>query len=194
MHLSVEEEKTETVLPRIYRAALRLFVQKGIEGTTTKDIARAARVSEGALYRHFKSKDYLAYHLFSSHLHQFTQELAGRVRAVQGAKARLRIFIRECFEAFETERELFTFLILSEHRELSRFPLDRQHPGHLAQALVKEGQEAGEFRRQDPYIGAGLLIGGLIRLCLLRIHGNLRHDLRRETDGLTEQFWKALRT
>lgn len=193
MHLAVEGAKTETVLPRIYRAALRLFVRKGIDATTTKDIARAARVSEGALYRHFKSKDALAYRLFSLNLQQFTSELAARVAAAQGAKARLKVFISECLEAFETERDLFTFLILSEHRELTRFPADARHPGHVALDIVKEAQAEGRAAKEDPYIGASLLIGGLIRLCVVRIHGNLRDDLRAQSDGLAERFWRVLR-
>jgi len=45
---------------RIERAALILFVEKSIEGVSTKSIAAYARVSEGLLYRHFKSKADLA--------------------------------------------------------------------------------------------------------------------------------------
>ncbi|HNC74736.1 MAG TPA: helix-turn-helix domain-containing protein, partial [Elusimicrobiota bacterium] len=77
MKLIVEEGKAGTVLPRVMRAALRLFVEKGINATTIKDIARAGGVSEGALYRHFKSKEDLAFHIFTTHLNDFTMRLAG---------------------------------------------------------------------------------------------------------------------
>jgi len=46
-----------TAKARIERAALILFVEKSIEGVSTKSIATRAGVSEGLLYRHFKSKD-----------------------------------------------------------------------------------------------------------------------------------------
>ena len=45
--------------PRIERAALEVFVRDGVDAATTRAIATAAGVSEGALYRHYKGKDYL---------------------------------------------------------------------------------------------------------------------------------------
>src|SRR3982751_1607234 len=43
----------------IVRAALPLFARKGFAETTTKDLAKAAGVSEPLLYKHFPSKDAL---------------------------------------------------------------------------------------------------------------------------------------
>ena len=45
---------------RIRSAALSLFIRNGISGTTTKEIAREAGVSEGSIYNHFESKGDLA--------------------------------------------------------------------------------------------------------------------------------------
>ncbi len=52
--LSAEERKAAIV-----RAALPLFARKGYAETTTKELARAAGVSEPLLYRHFPSKEAL---------------------------------------------------------------------------------------------------------------------------------------
>jgi TetR/AcrR family transcriptional regulator, transcriptional repressor of aconitase len=43
----------------IVEAALPLFAAKGFEATTTKEVARAAGVSEPLLYKHFPSKEAL---------------------------------------------------------------------------------------------------------------------------------------
>src|SRR2546426_735887 len=43
----------------IVKAALPLFALKGFAETTTKDLARAANVSEPLLYKHFPSKEAL---------------------------------------------------------------------------------------------------------------------------------------
>src|SRR5580704_16224374 len=40
----------------IVEAAVPLFARKGFAGTTTKEIAEAARVSEALVYKHFPSK------------------------------------------------------------------------------------------------------------------------------------------
>lgn len=43
----------------IVKAALPLFAEKGFEATTTKEVARAAGISEPLLYKHFPSKEAL---------------------------------------------------------------------------------------------------------------------------------------
>lgn len=192
MHFIVEQAKAKTLLPKIMRAAVRLFVERGIDGTTTKDIAAKSGVSEGALYRHFKSKEDLAFHLFSVHVNDFTLDLAMKVAAESDFKNKIQAYITTCFDAFETERDLFTYLILSEHRELDRYPVTFKHPGHVAVDLVSAGQKAGIFRAGDPYIGASILVGGIIRLCIARIRKAIDHDLRQEISSVNETLWGAL--
>jgi len=50
--MSAEERRLS-----ILRAAVPLFAQNGFNGTTTKQIAKAASVSEALLYKHFPSKE-----------------------------------------------------------------------------------------------------------------------------------------
>jgi AcrR family transcriptional regulator len=42
---------------RILAAARQVMLQRGLVGATTKEIARAAGVSEGTLYNHFRNKE-----------------------------------------------------------------------------------------------------------------------------------------
>src|SRR5476649_2419945 len=44
---------------QILQTAVDLFSQRGFKGTTTKEIARAAGVSEAMVFRHFATKDEL---------------------------------------------------------------------------------------------------------------------------------------
>jgi AcrR family transcriptional regulator len=60
---------------RIEQASVRLFVEKGVAETTVKDIARAVGLSEGALYRHFESKDELVWKAFERHYLDFAATL-----------------------------------------------------------------------------------------------------------------------
>jgi AcrR family transcriptional regulator len=42
---------------QLLQAAKRLFIKKGYRGTTTEEIARRAKLTKGALYYHFASKE-----------------------------------------------------------------------------------------------------------------------------------------
>ena len=42
---------------RILAAARQVMIERGLVGATTKEIARAAGVSEGTLYNHFRNKE-----------------------------------------------------------------------------------------------------------------------------------------
>ncbi|MGA7699839.1 MAG: helix-turn-helix domain-containing protein, partial [Thermoguttaceae bacterium] len=43
----------------IIKAVQRVFVEKGFHGTTTRELAEAAGVSEALLFKHFPSKEAL---------------------------------------------------------------------------------------------------------------------------------------
>src|SRR3954470_18582190 len=67
------EQRRETLL----RAAMSVFAARGYEGTGTKDIARAAGVSEALIYGHFNSKQALHAALLQSN----SEELLRHLRA-----------------------------------------------------------------------------------------------------------------
>jgi AcrR family transcriptional regulator len=192
MQLIVDKEKRGTKLPKVMRASIRLFVRQGIDGTTIQDIAREAGVSEGALYRHFKSKDELAWHLFTTHLAEFTTHLFSMVMSQPTAEQRIRAFVAECFKAFEANRDLFTYLIISEHRELKKYPGTQLHPGHVMLKVIQEGQTAGEIKAGDPYILGSLVLGGIIRICVVKIHNAIDGRLTDRVDEVGDLLWSML--
>ena len=53
LHHSDLSEKQQAVLT----ACLELFSEKGFENTSTADIAKRARVAEGTVYKHFRTKE-----------------------------------------------------------------------------------------------------------------------------------------
>lgn len=57
------KEKTETA---ILAAARRLFLRRGVEGTSTRDIAKSAKIATGTLFNYFVSKEELAFALAAS--------------------------------------------------------------------------------------------------------------------------------
>ena len=67
-----------TKRPDIERAALQLFIRRGLRGTTVRDIAAEARVAEGTLYRHWRSKREVARAVYRGCAEAVAAECAGR--------------------------------------------------------------------------------------------------------------------
>jgi AcrR family transcriptional regulator len=63
---------------RIVTAALNLFQTKGFEATTTREIARKARIAEGTVFNYFKTKEDIA-------LFFFEQEVDHAIATVRGS-------------------------------------------------------------------------------------------------------------
>lgn len=59
----------------IMEKATLLFAEKGYQGTTTAEIAKAVGISEGAIFRHFKSKEELLQSIFISIRERFFANL-----------------------------------------------------------------------------------------------------------------------
>lgn len=57
-------DKKERTKAKILKAALALFREKGLEGTTTKEISKKAGIAEGTLFNYFKTKEDLALYFF----------------------------------------------------------------------------------------------------------------------------------
>lgn len=193
MKLIIDEDKKKTKLPKVMKAAIKLFNKKGIDGTTIKDIARAADVSEGALYRHFKGKDELAWHIFTTNLHEFSLNLSKYIEQEKTSLDKIRAFVSFCFESFEKEKDLFTYLILSEHRELDKFPDSNIHPGHVAMKIVEDGQKTGELKKMDVFIAGSIIVGSLVRICIVKICGRLEKELNNYKEEVAISIWKALK-
>ena len=77
---------------RIMTAALRAFAERGFHGTSVPDIAAAARVGVGSIYRHFESKERLVNAVF------------------RDAKARLRDSLLLDFDMSRPEGAIFADL------------------------------------------------------------------------------------
>lgn len=59
----------------ILNAAINVFIEKGFEETSMRDIASSAGLTTGAIYHHFKNKDELFYHAVKEAMY-FTQQLS----------------------------------------------------------------------------------------------------------------------
>src|SRR3989454_5740325 len=63
-------QSKQAIRERIVTAALNLFQTKGFDATTTKQIARKARIAEGTVFNYFRTKEDIALYFFEEEVDQ----------------------------------------------------------------------------------------------------------------------------
>ena len=153
---------------RIERAALTLFVEKSIEGVSTKSISEYAGVSEGLLYRHFKSKSDLARILMKT-IHIRLTELVRR-HMNQTLAAAVSDIVNDYVALADEDWPLFAYHLLYMHR----FPnlSDEDGPLRAAADLVRFNQAAGRLRSGvSPDVLASMALGVVMQAAHSKLLG-----------------------
>jgi AcrR family transcriptional regulator len=176
---------------RIERAALELFVARGVDAATTRDIAAAAGVSEGAIYRHFDGKDELASAIFLEiHL-----RLARLIREAAAQKPDLPAQTRAVVEAYcetaDADFPLFQFHLLYTHRFLPT-PEGVDNPVAAVEDIVSAAMKRREIPRRDPALAAGMALGAVLQTALQISYGRLAPPLSAYAADMTAGALAAL--
>ena len=156
--------------PRIDQAAVDLFTRLGVDAATTKEIAALAGVSEGAIYRHYKSKDELAVSLFMGvhrRLSQLIQEAADKETDIKGKAAAV---VTAYCQLADENWELFSFHLLSMHRFLPYYQEDGKDPVSMVENLLKRALINREIPPVDPRVLAAMIIGLVAQTAQNRIY------------------------
>lgn len=177
---------------RIERATLALFAAKGVDATTTKDIAAEVGISEGAIYRHFRSKDELAWQLFSTNY----VELAGHIDSVMAETPLLAERIERTVglfcSLFDRQPALFTFILLSQHGQLGRIPDGMATPVDSLRRMFQAGIDRGECRGSDADLMAAMALGMVTQPATFVVYGRIARPLSRLTPTLAEAVKRAV--
>ena len=89
---------------RILEAARNLFVDKGFDDTTTRDIASQAGIATGTLFNYFPSKESLAMALIGEALTGVEEEFEHKRRGEEDVQELLFLFIMACIRRLEPYR------------------------------------------------------------------------------------------
>lgn len=163
MTTSKRQPQDLTTRDRILDAALQSFAEKGFKGATTKDIARAAKVNEVTLFRHFKTK----YSLFASTLTERSPfpDISRSIQTETEGRIEDLLFrnVKTVLGILRSNRQ--TYMVV--FGDAWRYPKLRSMVGSL---LVRKGidfissflklqMDTGRIRRVDTEISARALMG-----------------------------------
>jgi AcrR family transcriptional regulator len=188
-----KEKRPGTKRRDILRAALELFAEKGVRATTIKDIARKAKVAEGALYRHWKGKEELAQELFRENMRHFKACLEAEIEGFRGTKMRLKRAIGAFYTFAEKEPRVYRFLIQTSNHELKLVSSETPKPLDLFMRIISEGINAGEVREVDPPLATAFILGAVTKLPDFKGMGVIKGGLEDYIGPLVELLWEGLR-
>jgi AcrR family transcriptional regulator len=191
---SLRAQQVAQTRDALVRAGRELFGQRGFRETSVDDLARAARVTTGALYHHFPTKTALFEAVFE---HAHGELMAASMAAAQEASDDLDELARG-FEAFldaVLEPDLQRILILDGPAVLgpARYTeLDERYAFAVIVAALRAATDAGTLRVGDPETVTRLLLGALTRGAMLIANSadpvGARHEVASSMRALLNGF------
>ncbi len=172
----------------IERSALELFVEKGVDGTSIRDIAERAEVTEGALYRHHKSKDDLVRALFFVHYESFAKLISSINIESATYEQVIRDIVSAFFEFYEEDPYIFQFVMLVRHKLLEEVRADHKNPVELLSRIVNNAQSRGEIQTADPALLTQMILGMVLQIAMGKRFGRITEPLTAYTDTVTQSI------
>jgi AcrR family transcriptional regulator len=165
------------VKERVDRASVELFAARGIDGVSIADIATDAGVSQGALYRHYRSKDELATQLFTTAYRRTGAELAAIVAAERSFANRIAAMVGHFCTLYDRDPSLFRFMLLSQHDLLPRIDDSNAAPVGAIETAIAKAIAAGEIAAVDVIAAAAAVMGIILQTALFHLYGRLKGPL-----------------
>ncbi|MEH2197070.1 TetR/AcrR family transcriptional regulator [Nostoc sp.] len=153
------ETQTRT---RILEAAQRLFASKGFDGTTTRDLAQAAGVAEGTLFRHFPNKKAILVEVATSGWVEILTDLLTELSEMGSYKAVAQVMRRRMWN-FQKNADLMRvcFMEVQFHPDLrDRIQLEViTKMTDVGEAFFQTAMDKGIYRQGNAKLVAKVFLG-----------------------------------
>ena len=156
---------------KIIEALTCLMWTKDFHSVTTAEIAGMAGVTEGLIYKYFKSKKELLYQVLNDLFVRFNQTVLERIAERTSAIEKLEIIIRSSIEYYTTNRVFARILLLEVRNSSDYFSSDaygmvKAYAVNILQ-IILEGIQRGEIKADtDPRILRKIILGAIEHACL----------------------------
>ena len=176
---------------QIAEVAMRIFSERGFRGTTTKEIAQAAGVSEAIIFRHFATKEDLYTAIIDykgcggvapTPLAErpghpaVLEEIRGIVAEAMEAADDLAVFRGAALHVLDHHQHDPEFLRLLMYIALENHALGQEFWDKNVRVLyeflgdyIRRRQREGAFRDVDPYAAVRVFIGSVIHHSLVNL-------------------------
>jgi len=174
----------------IVNASISLIAEKGIQGLTIKNLARAINVSEPALYRHFENKTAILIAILDSFKSLIPNISDVIIMESKTSIEKIHFIYTGFFEKFTRTPELVSVIfsdeIFKNDVKLSKKIADLMAINEdIFREIIKTGQKAGELRTDVDGKYIAIVIMGSLRLLVKKWESSgYAFDLKKEGDKL----------
>ncbi len=177
---------------RIETAALKLFVDKGVAETSIRDIALAVGFSDGALYRHYASKDELVWCMFKASFESYAQITADIAASESTSRGKIAAMVQNFCNLFDEDSRLFRFLMLVQHGQLDRVTSDMANPVETVRGVIADAMAKGDIPPGDADLATAMVMGIILQTATFKVYGRVHQPLEAVGPILAEACWKTL--
>ena len=149
----------------ILQEATALFLQRGYNGVSMREIAEACGLSKAGLYYHFTDKQALFLAILEENMAALAQVIRRTKASSQSTRERMAYFARALFSQLAVNQRSIIRLASQELRNLQpeaqeRF-LRQYHTEFIdaMAAMLEEGMQSGELCAMTPQTAAWALLG-----------------------------------
>jgi AcrR family transcriptional regulator len=176
---------------RILYEALKLFSSKGIKETTVRDIAKAVGITEGAIYRHFKSKDEIVNKLFAHYSEELYNVLREAVSQDTDFKTKFRALVDSFIDYILNKPDVFRYLDIVHLLGKANLEDTDKLPMRAVYSLIEEGIKEGYIKEDTRYASA-VLVGTIDRIFVYKTMDILRDDIEVIKEKTFNILWNCL--
>ncbi|MBE9058188.1 TetR/AcrR family transcriptional regulator [Sphaerospermopsis sp. LEGE 08334] len=147
---------------RILQAAQRLFASQGFDGTTTRDLAQAAGVAEGTLFRHFANKKAILVEVATNGWVEILTDLLTELSEMGSYKAVAQVMRRRMWNMRKNvDMMRVCFMEVQFHQDLrDRIQIEViDKMTDVAEAFFQTAMDKGIYRRMDAKLVAKVFLG-----------------------------------
>jgi len=168
-----QQRRVQRRKKEILTAAAHVFAAKGYAGSTTKEIADAADISEGTLYNYFGSKRELLIAVADES--QAPMQIAVQKAGQLETRAAMIAMFEEAFSISETQLPFLRALLSEAWIDddiMEEFLTSRlRRIAQLLQTFIRERVALGAFRPIDPELSARAVVGMFAALIAPSLRG-----------------------
>jgi AcrR family transcriptional regulator len=189
--------KPDDTRARIMESAETLFRRLGFAKTAVADIAAELKMSPANVYRFFASKNAIVEAICQRCLGQLDDKAWAVARSPGTAAERLERLFLEILtyhkeNMLEDQRVNDLVLVAIEHN-WDAILAHKEAIRRVAEMIVRQGVESGEFEPVDPGETARLLMRSMVHYCHPVLLAQCLRDGEDDETGLAAQIWFLLR-